>query len=198
MLSSQRELDKALRLLGGILELHDGAPVKLVVCGGAALLARGLRERTTQDVDVLALLDDRDQAIAPVPLPEGLIQAASEVARTLDLPADWLNNEPSRDAHGLFQMGLPEGLLRRTVCRSYGRLLRIFFVDRVDLLYFKLYAAARVGGRHTEDLMALRPREEELEQAARWALACDRSADFHGALKGLIGGLGYGRLAEDL
>lgn len=196
MISNQRDLDRTLRLLGGLLELHECPPVKLVVCGGAALLARGLRERTTQDVDVLALIDDTNTPVAPVPLPESLVGAAAQVAQTLDLPADWLNNEPSRDAHGLFQMGLPEGLLRRTTCRTYGERLRVYYVDRIDLIHFKLYAAVRAGGRHTEDLLALRPQETELEQAARWALVCDKTNDFHVALKQLLGGLGYGRVAQ--
>ena len=198
MISSHQELDKTFRLLGGILDLRGALPVRFVVCGGAALLARGLRQRTTQDVDILAMLDDYEQAVAPTPLPEDFVEAASQVATTLDLPPDWLNNEPSRDGHGLFQMGLPEGLLNRTLCRTYGSSLQVYYVDRIDLVYFKLYAAARAGGRHVDDLMALAPKEYELQNAATWALACDGSEDFRKAVKGLLGGLGYGRLAQEL
>lgn len=82
--------------------------------------------------------------------------------------------------------------------RDYGKRLRVFFVDRIDLIYFKLYAAAMAGGRHTDDLLALHPKEEELEQAVRWALARTRSAELPGPLKGLLRNLGYGRIAESI
>ena len=196
MLSNQEQLDKALRLLGGHLELRKGAPLSLVICGGAALLARRILQRATQDVDVLALLDEEGCLVSPVPLPEDLVHAASLVARMLDLPPDWLNNEPSRGENGLFQMGLPDGIERRMIRRDYGKLLHVFFVERLDLIHFKLFAAAMAGGRHTDDLLALNPREEELEQAARWVLAHATPTGLPDALKGLLRNLGYEGIAE--
>jgi len=192
------ELDKALRLLGGHLRLQHAPPMNLVVCGGAALLVRGLRTRTTQDVDILAFMDDDRKLVAPVPLPENLVEAADRAAKTLGLPENWLNNEPSARDNGLFQQGLPEGIEHRMVCREYGSHLRVFFVGRLDQIHFKLLAAANVGGRHLDDLLALAPTGDELEQAARWAIARKPDPAFLHALTGLLGYLGYGNIAERL
>jgi hypothetical protein len=192
------ELDKALRLLGGHLRLQDAPPMKLVVCGGAALLARGLQTRTTQDVDILAFMDAEKNLVAPVPLPENLLEAADRAAKTLGLPENWLNNEPSARDNGLFQGGLPEGIEHRMICREYGDHLRVFFVGRLDQIHFKLLAAANVGGRHLDDLLALAPTADELEQAARWAVARNADPVFLQTLTGLLGYLGYGNIAERL
>jgi hypothetical protein len=192
------ELDKALRLLGGHLRLQDAPPMNLVVCGGAALLARGFQTRTTQDVDILAFMDEDRNLTAPVPLPDGLVEAADRAAKTLGLPENWLNNEPSARESGLFQRGLPEGIAQRMICREYGSHLRVFFVGRLDQIHFKLLAAANVGGRHLDDLLALAPTADELEQAARWAIARKPDPAFAQTLTGLLGYLGYGNLAERL
>ena len=192
------ELDKALRLLGGHLRLQGASPVRLVVCGGAALLARGFQSRTTQDVDILAFMDDERHLVAPTPLPEDLKTAADRAAKTLDLPDNWLNNEPSAQDNGLFQRGLPEGIEQRMVCREYGSHLRVFFVGRLDQIHFKLLAAANTGGRHLDDLLALGPTADELEKAARWAAQRRPDPAFLQALTGLLGYLGYGNLAEKL
>ena len=192
------ELDKALRLLGGHLRLQEAPPMSLVVCGGAALLARGFQTRTTQDVDILAFMDEERNLVTPVPLPDDLIVAADRAAKTLGLPENWLNNEPSARESGLFQRGLPEGITQRMVCREYGSHLRVFFVGRLDQIHFKLLAAANVGGRHLDDLLALAPTADELEQAARWAIARKPDPAFAQTLTGLLGYLGYGNLAERL
>lgn len=88
-------LPQALRLLAERLRRSDAPATRLVVCGGAALVGAGLAVRTTNDVDVLAFLDDQNALAAPVPWPEHLALAAEETARVLSLPADWLNNRPS-------------------------------------------------------------------------------------------------------
>ena len=54
-------------------------------------------------------------------------------------------------------------------------------VDRYDLIFFKLYAAADSGGPasvHYQDLRALRPTSLELDEAATWARKQDPSAGF--------------------
>jgi hypothetical protein len=92
-----QQLDMALRLLDGRLMRVSAPPVHLVVCGGAAMIAAGLLARTTRDVDIVALLEDGQKLVAPVPLPSHLLTAANEFAEVLKLPRDWLNNGPSRD-----------------------------------------------------------------------------------------------------
>ncbi len=192
------ELEKALRLLGGHLRLQQAVPMDLVVCGGAALLVRGLQTRTTQDVDILAFMNADRELVAPVPLPDNLIEAADRAAKTLGLPENWLNNEPSARDNGLFQQGLPEGIEHRMICREYGSHLRVFFVGRLDQIHFKLLAAVNAGGRHLDDLLALAPNVDELEQAARWAVARKPDPVFVQSLSGLLGYLGYGNIAERL
>src|ERR1700733_1385152 len=110
---TKEAIDKAFRLLSGRLELADSKPVRLVICGGSALLAMGLRQRTTNDADVVAMVNEKDELISPDPLPSSLLEASEHVARDLGLIQNWLNNEPSRNEGGLFQMGLPHGFFER-------------------------------------------------------------------------------------
>ena len=195
---SEQQLDRVFRLLSGRLERNEAAPVGMVVCGGAAMIVTGLLSRTTTDVDIVALVDDSQRLVAPVPLPDWLLQAAREVAETMHLPQDWLNNGPSRDEGGLFQMGLPEGFQERLHARQYGDHLTVHFINRIDQIHFKLYAAVDRGGYHISDLDALRPTDAELTQAARWALTHDVSPGFKILLKRLLEALGYENVAEDI
>lgn len=143
-------------------------PVWLVICGGSALIATGLRQRTTHDADVLALMNATGELISPAPLPDYLLEAASQVARDLGLDPHWLNNGPSRDSGGLFQMGLPSGLAGRLTERVVGPRLTVYFIGRLDQIHFKLYAAAdQSDPTHLADLQALNPTDAELEAAAR-------------------------------
>jgi hypothetical protein len=168
------------------------------VCGGSALIAVRLITRTTEDVDIVALMDERDQLIDPHPLPPFLLEAASEVAQILGLSEGWLNNDPSRGEGGLFQMGLPEGFVSRLFRKNYGQLLTVYFAGREDQIHFKLYAAVDRGGYHIADLVSLNPNEDELTCAARWAMTHDVSPSFRGAMKTLLKELGYGQAAEDI
>jgi hypothetical protein len=87
--------DQALQLLNGRLELSNAPQFILIVCGGSALAATGLIERTTKDVDVVALMNEEGDLLDPAPLPVELVKTANEVALDLGLPQDWLNNGPS-------------------------------------------------------------------------------------------------------
>jgi hypothetical protein len=192
-----QNLDLAFASLAVRLEENQAPPVEIVVCGGSALIATGLVTRTTQDVDVVALLRDGELS-SPSPLPEALLQAAAEVAEDLGLDHNWLNNGPSRGEGGLFQLGLPQGLERRLLSRRFGSKLTVHLVHRVDQIHFKLYAGVDRGGYHLEDLRALHPSSEELESAARWAMSHDVSEGFAGVLKGLLRKLGHGDVADRL
>jgi Nucleotidyltransferase of unknown function (DUF6036) len=85
-----------------------GQHYELVVVGGSALLALELVERTTRDVDVVALRHAGSLSKAD-PLPPDLIDARSRVASDFGLSEDWLNPGPA----SLIDLGLPEGFLRR-------------------------------------------------------------------------------------
>jgi hypothetical protein len=59
--------------------------VNLVVCGGSSLIAMGLVDRTTVDVDIVALLDSSNRLTRAEPLPDELARAGLQVARDLGL-----------------------------------------------------------------------------------------------------------------
>ncbi len=142
-----------------------GERFELVVIGGSALLALGLVERTTRDIDIVALRSDGRLEDAK-PLPEGLRAARDLVARDFALPADWLNPGPTE----LLDPGLPDGFEDRLTRRDYGAGLVVYFASRYDQIHFKLYATADQGaGKHESDLRALAPTEDELIAAAKWS-----------------------------
>lgn len=190
-------LEKALQLLAIRLKSNNASPVELVLCGGSALILTCLVARVTRDVDVVALIRNGILS-SPDPLPDGLAEAAGEVAEDLNLQENWLNNCPSRAEGGLFQMGLPEGFVNRLTVREYGSFLRIHLISRFDQIHFKLYAAADRGGYHIQDLLSLEPTLEEIEAAARWSMTHDVSEGFAEILRHMLVELGYEHVAERL
>lgn len=185
------KLNTALSLLEERLRIMQAPRMQLVVCGGSALIATGLRSRTTKDIDIVALMNDQNRLVEPEPLPDSLLQAAAVVAHNMNLPADWLNCAPA----DLFRMGLPEGFAKRLHRHEVGPCLTVYFIDRLDQIYFKLYASADRGGYHIDDLLALKPTIDELVQAARWSMTHDVSEGYAGILKDLLQRLGYGEAA---
>jgi hypothetical protein len=87
-------LNQALQMLNEQLELRNFPLTEIVVCGGSALIASQLVSRTTQDVDVVAMLEE-GKLVTAQPLPTYLIAAAKRVGDILQLPEDWLNNGPA-------------------------------------------------------------------------------------------------------
>jgi hypothetical protein len=192
-----KTLDLALRSLDIRLADNRAEPVEIVVCGGSALILTGMVPRTTKDVDVVALIR-AGKLLSPDPFPEELRKASVEVAEDLGISLGWLNNGPSKGEGGLFQMGFPAGFAERLRSRRYGDRLTVHFIDRVDQIHFKLYAAADRGGYHIEDLHALNPSPDELEAAARWAMTHDVSEGFAMVLKRLLRSLGHESVADRL
>jgi len=188
-------LDRALGLLGDLMRVRHHPPIHLVVCGGSALIALRLVTRTTQDVDVLATLEN-GQLHCARPLPEWLLTAAEAVRSELSLPTRWLNDGPADE--NLFRLGLPVGMAERLVARDFGAALQVSFISRHDQIHFKLYAAADQGGRHFTDLRKLNPTPEQLLAAARWTLTQDASATFRQAVVESLHALGHGDLHERL
>lgn len=188
-------LERALTLLGEKLEFDQAQPVSLVVCGGSSLIALGLVNRTTKDVDVLALMGEAGRLMPAQPLPEPVSRAVSEIAAQLDLFPNWLNAGPT----DLLKWGLPGGFSERLTRRDYGKCLKIWHVSRLDQIHFKVFAAADAGpGRHVEDLLKLNPTKPELLSAARWALTQDASEGFVMVLKEMLKELGHEDIAKQV
>lgn len=178
------EIEKYLTKLAEAYEAMGGPPLKITICGGAALMLLGLIDRTTKDIDL----------IEPHELPEQFNQAAGIVAREYGLPATWINQGPKL----LAEMGLPANFHERAVVKKYGRKLEVYLTSRRDQIFFKMYAAIDRGGYHADDLKKLNPTDEELESAARWCMSHDVSAGFKEVLTDMLEKLGYGEVVRKL
>jgi hypothetical protein len=199
MFRDQKDVETILSALGEQLEEIASKPLELLVCGGSALNVLGLVQRATKDVDVLAYVNRNTEGevsfISADPLNENLITASKKVARDFNLTENWLNAGPASAT----DLGLPDGILKRVKTRQYGQKLTIHFMGRYDQIHFKLYAAVDQGaGKHFDDLLALNPTPDELEQAARWSMTHDVSEGYRQVLKGLLNHMGYSDVAQRL
>lgn len=191
----QNQLNNALSLLGRILEREKSESFHIVVCGGSSLIITGLISRTTKDVDVVALYSSGGILQYANPLPERLLRAAFQVADNLGLDRNWLNNGPK----DLLRAGLPDGLVDRLYTKYFGKQLTVSFIDRFDQIHLKVYAAVDGGpGRHVDDLVALKPTQEEMKLASLWAMKQDPSKEFKSTLIDMLKALRYEILAETL
>lgn len=144
----------------------------------------------TEDVDAFALVErNPDGTIGLVkkkPLPEFVLHEARIVAKDFGLPEDWLNADA---ADILVDRGLPRGLEGRLHKTVYGPKLAI---------HFKLYAAAADGldSRHMQDLIALKPTSDELENAARWSMTHDISEKYKTELQSCLKFMGHPDVAD--
>jgi hypothetical protein len=184
-ITSRYQLDEVLSALSEQLG-NSGSHYELVVVGGSALIALGLIDRPTKDVDVVALREAGVLEKAD-PLPLELHVARDRVARDFGLQEEWINAGPA----SLIDFGLPQGFLDRVETRRFGQALTIHFSSRFDQIHFKLYAMVDQGaGRHEQDLRALSPTTEELLQAARWTRTHDTSDGFREMLERALRYLG--------
>lgn len=191
-------IDQILTALDRQIGVHSGTPVGLVVCGGSALAALGYFNRTTtKDVDILGTAQKVSGKISVhhlAQLPEWLAESAEKVARDFNLPESWLNTGPTDQV----KSGLPAGFEDRLHERSYGNYLTVYFISRLDQIHFKLYASIDRGGYHVEDLLALKPDESEIEQAAYWTVTQDVSDGFKEVLKDFLGKHDYESIASKI
>lgn len=187
MAIDQNRVEVALAALGEQLQLA-GERLELVVIGGSGLLALGLIDRTTRDIDVVALRRE-DQLVDPRPLPQALLDARDRVAGDFGFAEDWLNAAPA----SLLDFELPKGFVERLERREYGRALIVWLASRVDQIHLKLYALAdqHPGSKHDHDLRALLATDAELLEAARWAAAMHAPTDaFQQELRAALAYLG--------
>src|SRR5690606_25915336 len=102
-----------------------------------------------------------------------LVRAIRTVARDLGLSDDWMNAV----IEAQWLRGLPPGLAEDTTWRNYGDGLDVGLVGRRTLIHLKLFASVDRGPTsvHAQDLIALRPTNEEWKGAATWVLTQDAS-----------------------
>jgi hypothetical protein len=191
-LTGAGDVSDALMLVGELLAA-EGREYAVTILGGAALNLLGIVERTTTDVDILAFATPWAGDSPPPhprlheppePIPEPLARAARTVARDLDLDPGWLNAGPALQ----WRAGLPPELETRVRWRRYAALW-VGIVDRYDLVFFKLFAAADSTGPksvHYQDLLALNPSIEELQAAAGWVRQQDASPEFSNILDRVV------------
>jgi hypothetical protein len=166
-------LEGALEVLGQLLE-DRGLHYEVVAVGGGSLLLLGLIDRTTRDLDLVALKKGQN-LISANPLPPLLLKAVAEVGIALGLGKEWLNIGPS----SLLDTGLPPGFVNRLHVRRY-RGLTLYLSDRFDQICLKLYASVDQGpqSKHYQDLLLLHPTPKELLEAKKWCLTQDVSKEF--------------------
>ena len=192
---STENLEQALTALAAFLEEADAARETLVVICGSALISLGLISRTTKDVDIMAGVDAEHGLVDPRPMSAALQAAAAAVSREMHLDPHWLNTGPADQVLA----GLPEGFLSRLTWRDYGPALTIYLPDRFDLIHLKLFAIMDQGrGRHSAELAALRPTEDELLTADRWILTQDAGEVFPQIVRTALTDIGYGHLVARL
>lgn len=189
----KEKLNHALQLLNEQLILLSAPHTELIVCGGSALLAMHLVNRTTQDVDVVALMRD-GVLVTAEPLPPHLVTAVERVSEMMYLPEDWLNNGPASQ----FVMGLPPGFADRLQRVDIGNKLTIHYISRADQIYFKTFASADRGGYHIADLKALAPTHEEILRAALWCMEQDVSEGFRFIIKEMLTQTGWADVSDKL
>jgi hypothetical protein len=198
MFTSASDIEHIFNALSEQLDALNVGIIEIVVCGGAAMNVLGYVQRTTEDVDVIAFVGKnqhgKQHLVKAKPIKKELLKAAQRVADDFNLKDNWFNSAAS----SVMDFGLPVGLLERTETRTYNKNLIIHFLTRYDQIHFKLYAAVDRGGKHVDDLLALKPTPEELEKAAHWSMTHDTSDGYKKVLKSFLTQLGYANVADKL
>jgi len=199
MFEGKEEIERVLTALSEQLEAQGTGRIEMVVCGGAGLDILGYVTRETEDVDVVAFVAKSKNGsvtlIKAKPMNPSLMAAADRVQKDFNLPDDWINAKAS----SLVDLGLPKGLIDRTEKRKYGKDLTVHFISRYDQIHFKVNAVVWEGGeRHYDDLVALKPTDQEIEEAARWCMTHDQREGYRTFLKSVLERIGYKDVADKL
>jgi len=193
-------IDEALQKLNQKMVYSEVAPIEVVICGGAALLAMRLVSRTTQDVDIVALARAGEQKVELLKsrrLPKEFRRMITEIGMEMHMEEDWLNFAASP----LLKFGLPPGIESRLQKKPYGACLTVYFIGRYDQVHFKIYAAmdGKIDGtRHLSDLIDLEPTEQEVQAATAWLLARETSESFKNKFKQVLERIGHEEFARTI
>lgn len=178
-------LENALLMLGQRLS-RSKQHFEVVAIGGASLVLLGYIDRTTRDLDLVAVMQDGLLTSAQ-PLPQALLKEIAAVGAALEIGEHWVNGGPT----SLLAAGLPHGFEERLVTRRYDG-LTIYFASRYDQIHLKLYAAVDHGpaSKHFADLKRLEPTHTELLTAKQWCLTQDASREFFEMLTQALSAMG--------
>jgi len=195
-------LDKAtienlLTALGKQIESMQEGPINIAVCGGASLNVLGQVRRTTKDIDIMGIVKREESGkfnVEEAVLPQWFIDAADRVKKDFNLPDNWINVGPT----SIVRFGLPKNFEKRLIKKRYSNALCVYYISRLDQIHFKLYASADKGGHHIDDLLELKPKNKEIEQAALWSMTHDVSENFHLVLKDLLKKLGFNNVSKKI
>ena len=197
-MNRKEEIEQALTALGRRMALSDVEELEVLCCGASALCILGLLSRSTLDVDILGIISDERKLIACEHFSSEMESFITEVARDLQLPDDWVNGEAST----LLMRGIPNGALERSLQhrREFGPCLTVRFLDRMDQVALKLFAAMdpRNGQRHLKDLEEINPTREEMLHAISWMSAWKSNQAFRDRLAYLVEGLDFPDLAATI
>jgi len=195
-------LDKAtienlLTALGKQIESMKQGPINIVICGGASLNVLGQIRRTTKDIDIMGIYERERSGklnVREAVLPKWFMDAVDRVRKDFNLPESWINVGPT----SIVRFGLPKNFEKRLVKKRYSKALSVYYISRLDQIHFKLYASADRGGHHVDDLVALKPKNKEIEKAALWSMTHDVSEGFRLVLKDLLAKLGFKDVCEKI
>lgn len=157
---------------------------KAVVIGSGALTIKGLLQRQTVDIDVL---DPK--------IPDQILKLADEFRSQQEkqgvfLIENWINNGPAK-----LLLNLPTDWSSRTQLFFKGKALTLVTLGRLDLLKDKLWGFCDLREQDRPVLLALKPSQNELIEAAEWVKVQEAHpswpdhVDFK--VKELSKGLGY-------
>lgn len=190
-------IENLLTALGKQIESMKQGPINIIVCGGASLNVLGQIRRTTKDIDIMGIYErgrSGNLNVKEAVLPQWFMNAADRVRRDFNLPEGWINVGPT----SIVRFGLPKNLEKRLVKKRYSKALSVYYISRLDQIHFKLYASADRGGHHVDDLVALKPKSKEIEQAALWSMTHDVSESFRLVLKDLLEKLRFEDVSEKI
>lgn len=140
--------------------VRKGLQFESIIVGGAALTILKVITRMTEDVDCIDPEIPEDIKIASVEF----IQRNPHYGLA---PEKFLNIGPIS-----LIKDLPEGWRSRTQVIFKGKALTFLTLSRLDLLKTKLDAMVH-RGRDMDDVIAMKPTEEELKDSIDWVLNVD-------------------------
>lgn len=185
---SRADVERALTELGRQLALRDADHMAVVCCGASALCVLGLLARRTLDIDAIGLIGTNEEIVSIDGFSPEVNDAIAAAGLSLGLLPGWFNGAAS----AVLARGLPDGALERSAvqAKAFGPCLTVHFMDRIDLIALKMYAALdpKEGRRHVKDLVEIGPSREELLHGTKWIGSLPSSPAFKQSLHRLLEG----------